>query len=198
MLKCLAHHCSKTYDSFPHSQSVLAYLFHTHKLQMISLFLQNQDPATNLPSTVSPKLLSQLPFPKVSLSIILKPAHTFTMLIFPLYMTFPLLPTSQKPTYPLRNNINTTSSKRSNSDIQVCVLGDFSGGPVIKNLPCNAGDVNSIPGWRAKIPRASEQLSPGTSTTETASHAERAFVPQQKLPRDSAKVLSARTRHSHK
>ena len=166
MLKCLAHHCSKTNDSFPHSQSVLAYLFHTHKLQMISLFLQNQDPATNLPSTVSPKLLSQLPFPKVSLSIILKPAHTFTMLIFPLYMTFPLLPTSQKPTYPLRNNINTTSSKRSNSDIQVCVLGDFSGGPVIKNLTSSAEHACSIPGRGTNIPHASRQQSPGTVTRE--------------------------------
>ena len=136
---------------------------------MISLFLQNQDPATYLPSTVAPKLLPQLPFPKVSLSVILKHAHTLTMLIFPLYMTFPLLPTSQKPTYPLRNNINAISSKRSNSDIQVCVLGDFPGGPPIKNLPFNAGDMNPIPGWRSKIPHASKQLSPCTSATETAS-----------------------------
>ena len=154
---------------FPTPKVFLSYFFHTHQLQMISLFLQNQDPATYLPSTVAPKLLPQLPFPKVSLSVILKHAHTLTMLIFPLYMTFPLLPTSQKPTYPLRNNINAISSKRSNSDIQVCVLGDFPGGPPIKNLPFNAGDMNPIPGWRSKIPRASKQLSPCTSATETAS-----------------------------
>ena len=28
---------------------------------------------------------------------------------------------------------------------------DFPGGPVVKNLPSNAGDVGSIPGWGAKI-----------------------------------------------
>ena len=26
-------------------------------------------------------------------------------------------------------------------------FGDFPGGPVVKNLCCNAGDVGSIPGW---------------------------------------------------
>ena len=26
-------------------------------------------------------------------------------------------------------------------------VGDFSGGPVVKNLPCNAGDAGLIPGW---------------------------------------------------
>ena len=36
---------------------------------------------------------------------------------------------------------------------------DFPGGPVVQNLPCNAGDVGSIPGGDTKIPRASEQLS---------------------------------------
>ena len=30
----------------------------------------------------------------------------------------------------------------------------FPGGPVVKNLPCNAGDVRSIPGWGTKIPYA--------------------------------------------
>ena len=30
-------------------------------------------------------------------------------------------------------------------------LRDFPGGPVIKNLPLNAGDVASIPGWGTKI-----------------------------------------------
>ena len=28
---------------------------------------------------------------------------------------------------------------------------DFPHSPVVKNLPCNAGDVDSIPGWGAKI-----------------------------------------------
>ena len=31
---------------------------------------------------------------------------------------------------------------------------DFPGGPVVTNLPCNAGDVGSIPGQGTKIPHA--------------------------------------------
>ena len=37
---------------------------------------------------------------------------------------------------------------------------DYPGGPVVKNLPYNAGDAGSIPGWGTKIPYALEQLSP--------------------------------------
>ena len=29
---------------------------------------------------------------------------------------------------------------------------DFPSGPVVKNLPCNAGEMSSIPGWGTKIP----------------------------------------------
>lgn len=58
---------------------------------MISLFLQNQDPATYLPSTVSPKLLSQLSFPKVSLSITLKHAHAYLSTVY----DFPITPHRQ-------------------------------------------------------------------------------------------------------
>ena len=43
-------------------------------------------------------------------------------------------------------------------------LGDFLGGPEIKNLLCNAADVGSMPGWGSKIPHAMEQLSPCTAT----------------------------------
>ena len=35
---------------------------------------------------------------------------------------------------------------------------DFPGGPVVKNLPANAGDTDLIPGLEAKIPHASGQL----------------------------------------
>ena len=35
---------------------------------------------------------------------------------------------------------------------------DFPGGPGVKNLPCNAEDVASIPDWGTKIPHAAEQL----------------------------------------
>ena len=37
--------------------------------------------------------------------------------------------------------------------------GDFPGGSVVKNLPCNAGDMGLIPGWGTKIPHATGQLS---------------------------------------
>ena len=48
-------------------------------------------------------------------------------------------------------------------------LGDFPGGPVVKNPPSNAGDTGSIPGRGTKIPHAMGQLSPPASTTELAS-----------------------------
>ena len=31
---------------------------------------------------------------------------------------------------------------------------DSPGGPVVKNPPCNAGDMGSIAGWQPKIPYA--------------------------------------------
>ena len=37
-------------------------------------------------------------------------------------------------------------------------LRDFPGGPVIKNLPLNAGDVASIPGKGTEIPLATGQV----------------------------------------
>ena len=49
-------------------------------------------------------------------------------------------------------------------------MGNFSGGPVVKNPPFNAGDVGLIPGWGAKIPHATGQLSPHAITTEPACH----------------------------
>ena len=38
-------------------------------------------------------------------------------------------------------------------------VGDFPGGPVVKNLPSNAGDLDSIPNQGTKIPYAAGQLS---------------------------------------
>ena len=51
--------------------------------------------------------------------------------------------------FPLKNNI-----------------GDFPGGPVVKNTPSNAGDTGSIPGRGTKIPHAAGQLSPRAATTD--------------------------------
>ena len=39
---------------------------------------------------------------------------------------------------------------------------DFPGGPVVKNLSCNAGDLGSIPGWGTKDPNTMGQISPNT------------------------------------
>ena len=39
------------------------------------------------------------------------------------------------------------------------ILGDFPGGPVVKNPSSNAGDAGSIPGQGTKIPHAEGQLS---------------------------------------
>ena len=40
------------------------------------------------------------------------------------------------------------------------LLRDFPGGPMVKNLLCNAGDTGLIPGRGTKIPHAVRQLSP--------------------------------------
>ena len=45
-------------------------------------------------------------------------------------------------------------------------LRDFPGGPVVKNLPSNAGDMGSVPGGGTKIPHAVGQLSPWAATTK--------------------------------
>ena len=55
---------------------------------------------------------------------------------------------------------------------------DFLGGPVVKNLPCNVGDMGSNPGRGTKIPHAVEQLSLHTTTTEPTRHNERSCMMQ--------------------
>ena len=45
------------------------------------------------------------------------------------------------------------------SDFQIIALGDFPGGPVVKNPPSSADGEGLIPGWGTKIPHATEQLS---------------------------------------
>ena len=57
-------------------------------------------------------------------------------------------------------------------------LGDFPGGPVVKNLPWNAGDIGSIPGQGTKIPHATKQLSLHTTTREPVCHNERSCLLQ--------------------
>ena len=45
-------------------------------------------------------------------------------------------------------------------------FGDFLGGPVVKNLPSNAGEAGSIPGPGTKILHAMGQVSLCAATTE--------------------------------
>ena len=40
--------------------------------------------------------------------------------------------------------------------IKLKSLGDFPGGPVVKNLPSNTGDMSLIPNRGTKIPHAAE------------------------------------------
>ena len=47
---------------------------------------------------------------------------------------------------------------------------DSPGGPLVKNPPCNAGDARSMPGQGAKLPHATDHLSPTTAITEPVSH----------------------------
>ena len=44
--------------------------------------------------------------------------------------------------------------------------GDVPGGPMVKNLPANAGDTGSIPGQKTKLSHAVGPLSPCATTTE--------------------------------
>ena len=53
---------------------------------------------------------------------------------------------------------------------------DLPGGPGVKNLTANAGDMGSIPGLGTKIPHAERQLSPCAPTTEPT--CSRAFLTQ--------------------
>ena len=45
-------------------------------------------------------------------------------------------------------------------------VGDFPGGPVVKNPTSHAGDKGLIPGQGSKIPNTPGQLSPRTTTRE--------------------------------
>lgn len=57
-------------------------------------------------------------------------------------------------------------------------LGNFPSGSVVRNLPCNAGDLGSIPGRGSKVPHTSEELSLCVATTESTCHNERVHTPQ--------------------
>ena len=50
------------------------------------------------------------------------------------------------------------------------LLGDFLGGPLVKNLPSSAGAMGLIPGRGTKLPHTMEQLNLHATTTEPAGH----------------------------
>ena len=56
--------------------------------------------------------------------------------------------------------------------------GTFPGGPVVKNLPSNTGDVGSIPDQGTKIPQAVEYGRPHAAATEA--HAFKAMLCNKK------------------
>ena len=58
---------------------------------------------------------------------------------------------------------------------------DFPGGPEVKNLPCNAGDTGSIPGWETKVPYGAGQLCPCAATREASALQQAAHTPQRVL-----------------
>ena len=81
-------------------------------------------------------------------------------------------------------------NKRRGRPYQRC-WSDFLGGPVVTNLPCNAGDAGSIPGQETRILHASEQLSPCAATTESTSSG--GHNPQQKTPHNPITPLTSDT-----
>ena len=59
--------------------------------------------------------------------------------------------------------------------------GDFPGCPVVKNLPCNAGDEGSIPGPGTKIPHDPEQLNLWATARESVHGNKESPMMQQRL-----------------
>ena len=60
------------------------------------------------------------------------------------------------------------------------MAGDFPGGPVVKNPPCNAGDVGSIPVGGTEISRDAQQKSSHTTTREPMHCNERSLLIQRR------------------
>ena len=48
------------------------------------------------------------------------------------------------------------TSESCDENLKKIPVGDFPGGPGVKNLTCHSRDVNLIPGQRTKIPQAAQ------------------------------------------
>ena len=75
-----------------------------------------------------------------------------------------------------------------------CRRRGFPVDPVVKNSPCNAGDVSLIPGQGTKILHSVGQLSPWATTTEPSHHIQRVHSPQQEVQDDATKTPSITTK----
>ena len=98
----------------------------------------------------------------------------------------------------IRNNTYQTNKKVSKYSM------DFPGGPVVKNLPSNAGDVGLITARRTKIPHATGQLSPRATTSESTRPGacapqleDKTHTPQlERSPHAATKSPHTATKHS--
>ena len=68
--------------------------------------------------------------------------------------------------------------------LRLCYLpGDFPGGPVVKNLPSNAGDVGSVPDWGTQgteiLHAGGQLLNPETATRKKATYANKTQCPNK-------------------
>ena len=68
-------------------------------------------------------------------------------------------------------------------------IEDFPGGPVVKNPPSNAEDMDLIPGQGTKIPHTPGQLSPSCATSREV------HAPQLLSPRALEPTLHKRSPH---
>ena len=75
----------------------------------------------------------------------------------------------------------------------VLCLWDFPGGPVVKNLPCNAGDASSVTGHGTKTLHPVGYLSPCSVSRACAPQLENLWA-QRKDLRDPTKILQAATK----
>ena len=57
---------------------------------------------------------------------------------------------------------------------------DILGGPVVKSLSSNVGNMGSIPGWGTKIPHTTGQLSFHVTTREDCTLQQRVHMLQQR------------------
>ena len=62
------------------------------------------------------------------------------------------------------------SSRKNPMYLLIYPIWNIPEGPVVKNPPCNAINVDLIPGQGTKIPYAAKQLSPCITTTEAVYH----------------------------